>query len=105
MDEVAAIGQSGTPSASSLSSVTMSDNFDTFIKLLTTQLKHQDPLEPMDTKEFVQELTQFTAVEQAIQNVEFARAYKPLTAAERSDLLAYGRRLAPTLGPRYGPVV
>ncbi len=44
-------------------------------------------------------------VEQAIQNVEFARAYKPLTAAERSDLLAYGRRLAPTLGPRYGPVI
>jgi len=67
MDEIAAAGQNGASSASSLSSVTMSDNFDTFLKLLTTQLKNQDPLEPMDTKEFVQELTQFTAVEQAIQ--------------------------------------
>jgi len=44
-------------------------------------------------------------MEQAIQNVELARRYKPLTDAERTELLAYGEKLAPTLGPRYGPVV
>jgi len=43
-------------------------------------------------------------MEQAIQNIEFARNYKPLTDTERKDLLAYGERLAQTLGPRYGPV-
>jgi predicted aldo/keto reductase-like oxidoreductase len=43
-------------------------------------------------------------LEQAIQNVEFAKKYKPLTEAERADLLAYGKELAPTIGPRYGPV-
>ena len=43
-------------------------------------------------------------MEQAIQNVELARRYKPLTPAEREELLAFGRELAPTLGPRYGPV-
>ena len=43
-------------------------------------------------------------MEQALQNVEFARRYKPLTDKEREDLLAYGQQLAPTLGPRYGPV-
>jgi len=43
-------------------------------------------------------------LEQAIQNVELARRYKPLTAAERQELLAFGNELAPTLGPRYGPV-
>ncbi len=43
-------------------------------------------------------------MEQAIQNVELARRYKPLTEVERQELLAYGRQLAPTLGPRYGPV-
>jgi len=43
-------------------------------------------------------------MEQAIQNVEFARRYKPLTAEERADLLALGKQLAPPLGPRYGPV-
>lgn len=43
-------------------------------------------------------------VEQATQNVTFARRYRPLTEAQREDLLAYGRELAPRLGPRYGPV-
>ena len=42
--------------------------------------------------------------EQSLQNVVFARRYRPLTGAEREDLLAYGRELAPRLGPRYGPV-
>jgi predicted aldo/keto reductase-like oxidoreductase len=41
--------------------------------------------------------------EQAMQNIGFARAYRPLTEAERADLLAYGRELATSLGPRYGP--
>lgn len=43
-------------------------------------------------------------LEQALQNVEFARKYKPLTDVERNDLLAFGKELAPKLGPRYGPV-
>jgi predicted aldo/keto reductase-like oxidoreductase len=43
-------------------------------------------------------------MEQAIRNVELARRYKPLTDAERQELLDYGKKLAPTLGPRYGPV-
>jgi hypothetical protein len=43
-------------------------------------------------------------MEQAIRNVELARHYKPLTAAEREDLLAYGKQLAEKLGPRYGPI-
>lgn len=43
-------------------------------------------------------------VEQAVQNVEFARKYKPLSPEQLRDLLAYGKELAPTLGPRYGPV-
>jgi predicted aldo/keto reductase-like oxidoreductase len=43
-------------------------------------------------------------LEQARQNVDFARQYKPLTASERETLLAYGKELAPTLGPRYGPI-
>lgn len=37
---------------------------DVFLRLLTTQLKHQDPLEPMDGTEFVTQLAQFTQLEQ-----------------------------------------
>jgi len=43
-------------------------------------------------------------MEQAIRNVEIARAYRPLTADQRASLLARGKELAPGLGPRYGPV-
>ena len=43
-------------------------------------------------------------LEQAMQNLAFARKYKPLTDGERNDLLAYGKELALELGPRYGPV-
>lgn len=43
-------------------------------------------------------------VEQAIANVEFARKYNPLSEQQRASLMEYGRKLAETLGPRYGAV-
>ncbi|UCG46063.1 MAG: aldo/keto reductase [Phycisphaerales bacterium] len=43
-------------------------------------------------------------IEQAIQNVRFARRYKPLNEQQRASLLESGKKLAETLGPRYGPV-
>jgi predicted aldo/keto reductase-like oxidoreductase len=43
-------------------------------------------------------------VEQAIQNVEFARRYAPLSQEQRASLMQYGKKLAGSLGPRYGPV-
>ncbi|MFZ2148202.1 MAG: aldo/keto reductase [Sedimentisphaerales bacterium] len=43
-------------------------------------------------------------IEQAIRNVDFALKYKPLSEEQRATLLEYGKKLAPSLGPRYGPV-
>ena len=43
-------------------------------------------------------------VEQAIQNVEFACKYAPLSESQRVSLMEHGRKLAETLGPRYGSV-
>lgn len=51
----------------------LSENFDTFLVMLTTQLKHQDPLSPMDSTQFTNQLVQFANVEQQInanQNLE-----------------------------------
>lgn len=39
---------------------------DAFLKLLVAQLSHQDPLKPTDGTEFVTQLAQFSAVEQAV---------------------------------------
>lgn len=44
----------------------LSNNFDSFLTLLTTQLQHQDPLEPLKANEFTNQLVQFSGVEQAI---------------------------------------
>ena len=45
----------------------LSADMNTFLTLLTTQLKYQDPLDPMDTAEFTNQLVQYSSVEQAIQ--------------------------------------
>jgi flagellar basal-body rod modification protein FlgD len=44
----------------------LSGNFDTFLQLLTTQLQNQDPMNPMDSNQFTQELVEFSGVEQQI---------------------------------------
>ena len=49
---------------------TLSADMNTFLTLLTTQLQYQDPLDPMDTAEFTNQLVQYSSVEQAIQTNE-----------------------------------
>lgn len=51
--------QTTTPEKRSLSS-----DFDTFIRMLTTQAKYQNPLEPLDSSEYAAQLAQFSMVEQ-----------------------------------------
>jgi len=47
-------------------SLKLAQDFDEFLNLLTTQLQNQDPLNPMDSKEFTNQIVQFSQVEQAI---------------------------------------
>lgn len=44
----------------------LAETFDNFLVLLTAQLQNQDPLEPLDSNEFTQQLVQFTGVEQTL---------------------------------------
>ena len=48
------------------SSALLSSNFETFLALLTAQLKNQDPLSPVDSNEFTGQLTQMAGVEQQL---------------------------------------
>ena len=71
MTDISAINgyASSTANASDTSKAakTLSADMNTFLTLLTTQLKYQDPLNPTDTAEFTNQLVQYSNVEQSIQ--------------------------------------
>jgi flagellar basal-body rod modification protein FlgD len=60
----------------------IADNFQTFLTLLTTQLQNQNPLDPLDTNQFTQQLVQFAGVEQQLKQNE---QMKELIALEKSN--------------------
>src|SRR5215217_9394776 len=55
-----------TASISSKNGSTLAGNFQSFLMLLTTQLQNQNPLDPLDTNQFTQQLVQFAGVEQQL---------------------------------------
>jgi flagellar basal-body rod modification protein FlgD len=61
-----AASSSTSSSVSSTTGGTLAGNFQTFLTLLTTQLQNQDPLSPLDTNQFTQQLVQFASVEQQL---------------------------------------
>ncbi len=48
------------------SQTALTGNLNTFLNMLTAQLKNQDPLSPMDSTQFTNQLVQFSEVEQQI---------------------------------------
>jgi flagellar basal-body rod modification protein FlgD len=59
-------GTSTTQAASATGMQQIAGNFNEFLQLLTTQLQNQDPLDPMDTSQFTEQLVEFASVEQQI---------------------------------------
>ena len=45
----------------------ISSDFETFLKMLTTQMQNQDPLNPMESTDFAVQLATFSGVEQQVQ--------------------------------------
>jgi len=94
----------GTPSSSSSSSSnstgvtkdTLAGNFTTFLQLLTTQLKNQNPLDPLDTNQFTQQLVQFAQVEQQMKSNDQLSALVGLqkTAQQTQALAFVGMKVA-----------
>ncbi len=65
----------------------LAENFDNFLKLLTTQLRYQDPMSPLDSNEFVGQLVQFSQVEQSINT---NKNLEKLLALQQGNLISVG---------------
>src|SRR6476619_2376280 len=83
----------GTPSApisNATDQAPLANNFNTFLQLLTTQLKNQNPLDPLDTNQFTQQLVQFAQVEQQMkQNDQLAALVGLQKTAQQTQALAF----------------
>lgn len=70
MSTAPAAGATQTPQttggSSQIAKQKLSETYDSFLKLLTTQLQYQDPLQPMDSAQFTSQLVQYSQVEQQI---------------------------------------
>src|SRR3954471_8445456 len=84
MDVSAATASTAATAASAAdnSKKQLTANFETFLTLLTTQLKNQDPLSPMDSNQFTQQLVQFSQVEQQISSNKNLESLISLTKSQ-----------------------
>ena len=86
----AASSTTGTSTADSSDRTQLASNYNTFLTLLTSQLQNQDPLAPMDSTAFTQQLVQFSQVEQQIKtNEELSSLADQYKAASAGSALSY----------------
>lgn len=79
------------------------DNFNNFLKLLTTELKNQDPLKPLDPTQTVTQLATFSTVEQAVQTNSLLNKLIESTSSIQSASLI-GKTISTDQGKRIGVI-
>lgn len=67
MTTVNTTNSTATTATGSADATKLNADFNMFLKLLTTQMQNQDPLDPMDTAQYTQQLVQYSQVEQSMQ--------------------------------------
>ena len=74
----------------------IADNFQTFLTLLTTQLQHQNPMDPLDTNQFTQQLVQFAGIEQQLRSNDQLKSLVEIEkSAQATQALVYvGNKVA-----------
>jgi len=78
-------------------------DYETFIKLLVTQMKNQDPTEPVDATQYVSQLASFSSVEQAVQtNAKLEALLVNQTMSQAADYV--GKQLSTEDGKTAGIV-
>lgn len=90
MTTVNSTSGSSSTSASAASSNALMGNYELFLSILTTQVTNQDPLDPMDSSEYTQQLVQYSSVEQSIQtNKYLEEVVATLASTQASSYVNY----------------
>lgn len=80
----------GDPTKAEQSQAKLEEDLNKFLNLLVTQLKNQDPLDPMDATEFTSQLVQFASVEQQIyQNSNLEKLLLTAQVSQVSNLSGF----------------
>jgi len=80
----------GSSAASQSATSALTSDFETFLRLMTTQAKYQDPLEPMDSSDYTAQLAQFSSVEQQVlTNDTLTSMLSELSLANMSQLTGW----------------
>ena len=92
-------GTSSAAAANALANTQIAGNFQSFLQLLTTQLQNQDPLSPLDTNQFTQQLVEFAGVQQQINtNDSLASLVSLQQTAQSSQALQFVGKTAVVKG-------
>lgn len=85
------IGGTSNTNNSDLSNdaTTITSNYSTFLNLLTAQIQNQDPLSPMDTTQWTNQLVQYSSVEQQLKANQYLSQIAAGSTATMSNAVAY----------------
>jgi len=79
-----------TSTGTSTDQTALSQNYELFLSILTTQIRNQNPLEPMDANQFTQQLVQYSTVEQQIKtNDSMSTLISTLSTSVATSLVGY----------------
>lgn len=92
--------QSTTPQATA--SPVINSDFETFLKMLTTQMQNQDPLNPIESSDFATQLATFSAVEQQVLTNDLLKSLQTqFSAMDMSQMAGWVGMEAKVLAPGY----
>lgn len=90
VSSVSSSNGSTTSTSTSAATSSLMSNYDTFLKILMTQIQTQNPLDPMDTQSFTQQLVQYSSVEQQLQtNSKLDDLLTTMTTSSALQLVNY----------------
>lgn len=84
------VSASGASASSSSAKTALDNNYELFLSILTTQIQNQDPLDPMDSSKYTEQLVQYSSVEQQIKtNDQLGGMLQIMAASTASSYVSY----------------